>query len=210
MTTSSKTARWAKVPELIIRDDRLTCRQLRVLLALLLHKGKDSLVWPSRSTLAELTGFSENRISSITTDLEALGWLEKHGNGGRNRATRYRLKTPPNLGRDMTPPSPAKPTYQDAHSESLSDLGSCNAETLPNTDTGSLPDLGMGIEQNIGTDHLKQHTNQPAPLMSYEELMAATRGTSLKAHIALHEERMRLRQSLQGNQNGDADNVSAI
>ena len=82
------------LPPKVLLDDRLSLRHIRVLMALFLHRNlrTTNVVFPSRTRLAELTGYPETRISRITADLERLGWLEKSGKGGRSRATRYTLK----------------------------------------------------------------------------------------------------------------------
>lgn len=82
-------------PVEIVKDSRLTLRQTRILLALYYFRGDDTgLVWPKRKTLSKLTGLAETRISTITTELEKLGWLKKEGKGGFSKATTYTLTVP--------------------------------------------------------------------------------------------------------------------
>ena len=88
-------ARFAKIPELFIRDPRITLRDYKVYAALRLHANSDGgQCFPSRETIAELCGFWKTdadgrkvphvtRISQITANLERLGWLKRDGKGGR-------------------------------------------------------------------------------------------------------------------------------
>ena len=81
----------------IALDQRLTLRHVRVLIALFSFRSKTTnTVWPKRETLAARCGFPLTRISTITTELARLGWLEKVGSGGRSSPSRY-LLTVPNL-----------------------------------------------------------------------------------------------------------------
>lgn len=81
------------VPIEVIQDRRLTLEQIRVLVALLSFRNKvGDTVWPSRAAIAERTGMHPANISSATTALVALGWLEKDGKGGHSKATRYTIK----------------------------------------------------------------------------------------------------------------------
>lgn len=73
--------RHARLSESVIRDSRLSLRQLRVLAALMLHRRSDANVWPSRAALSEITGYAETRISQITKELVDLGYVVKHGGG---------------------------------------------------------------------------------------------------------------------------------
>ncbi len=97
MTKRIKTKRtFATVPLTLIADRRLGLRQLRTLLALFVHWNpkrteNKNQVWPARRTITRWTGYSESKISTLTTELEKLGWLEKKGNGGMSRAVRYTL-----------------------------------------------------------------------------------------------------------------------
>lgn len=102
--------------ELILYD--LTLRELKVLIALFSFRNKDTnLCYPSRKKLAERTGFSQNRISEISTDLQKKGFIKKTGNGGRSSPTHYQITLP-------------KP----------------GSETLPNSGSETLPKPGRGKE----------------------------------------------------------------
>lgn len=114
--------------DLILYD--LTLRELRVLIALFSFRNKDTnLCFPSRKKLAGRTGFSQNRISEISTGLQKRGFIKKIGNGGRSSPTHYQI-TLPDLG---TLPKP----------ETLPKTGS---KTLPNSGSKTLPKPGRGKE----------------------------------------------------------------
>ena len=86
---------FAMVPVEVIQDRRLTLEQMRVLIALLSFRNKaGDTVWPSRAAIAELTGVHTANISSATSALVQLGWLEKDGKGGYSKSTRYTIKVP--------------------------------------------------------------------------------------------------------------------
>ena len=76
----------------ILQDDRLTLRQIRVLMAILSWRKKNTNVSAiSREMIAERTGYQLSRISAITAELEKLGWIKKEGNGGRSKWIRYQI-----------------------------------------------------------------------------------------------------------------------
>lgn len=90
-----KRSPFAVVPLEVIADDRLSKIQLRVLLALLTFRNNGhDMVWPHRSTLAKRCGYSERVITRATTELCALGWLEKTGKGGFGKPCLYHLTVP--------------------------------------------------------------------------------------------------------------------
>lgn len=79
----------------ICLDDRLTKMQIKVLLALLSFRSKNTdTVWPKRETLSERCGYCPAVISRVTTQLVALGWLEKVGGGGYSKSCVYRITVP--------------------------------------------------------------------------------------------------------------------
>ena len=86
---------FALVPAEIIMDERLTLRQMKVLIALLTFRNRDTgLICPSRESISSRTGFPLSRISTITTELVSLGWLKKQGCGGRSMSCEYVFTTP--------------------------------------------------------------------------------------------------------------------
>jgi hypothetical protein len=94
--------RFCVLPIVVLRDHRLSARDLRVLIALHAYKDRGGQCWPSRSALAALTGLPERRVSNVTTRLAAFGWLNKLGNGGRSRACRYQLAIPETVTETVT------------------------------------------------------------------------------------------------------------
>ena len=83
------------VPIEIIQDPRLTKRQIKVLIALLSFRGKNtSTVWPSRDKLSQRCNMPVTRISQTTSELVELGWLIKEGKGGFSKSTRYQITVP--------------------------------------------------------------------------------------------------------------------
>ena len=96
-------AKWAKVPIEVLYDERLTKRQIKVLIALLSFKNqKTGRCQPKRRVLGERCGMDECRISTITGELVALGWLVKKGKGGFSKSTRYRVTIPTTLTEMVT------------------------------------------------------------------------------------------------------------
>ena len=70
------------LPYEVLKDDRLTLRHVRVLMALFSWRKKNTgLARVSRQMLADRTGYLITQISTITTELEQLGWISKIDNG---------------------------------------------------------------------------------------------------------------------------------
>jgi hypothetical protein len=83
------------VPIEIAFDKRLSLTHIRVLIALLSFRTRETdVIFPKRETLAIRCGLPLCKISTATTDLVGLGWLEKHGSGGRSSPTQYKVKVP--------------------------------------------------------------------------------------------------------------------
>jgi len=81
------------LPYEILSDDRLTLRQIRVLMAILSWRKKNTnLSRISREMISERTGYPLTRVSNITTQLEKLGWISKKGNGGKSQWCEYTIK----------------------------------------------------------------------------------------------------------------------
>ena len=154
------------MPLQVFQDKRLTLRQIKVLGVLLSFKSKKSeYVWPSREKISEICGLTTTRISTITTELSALGWLKKEGSGGRSRSTRYRIcipetvpelstvkgnKTVPNLGTDNG-------------NKTVPELGTVSQEmppeTVPELGTKTVPESGTGIELTSELTN-KEHSSE--------------------------------------------------
>lgn len=138
--------RFSILPIEVLRDTRLTLRDLRVLVALHAFKDRAGCCWPSRGRLAELTGLPERRITNVTTRLAALGWLSKEGNGGRSRACRYRLGMPETVTGTVTVSEETVPkSVTVSASETVTDLD----ETVTDSVTKTVTDLVTGIEQTM-------------------------------------------------------------
>lgn len=91
------------VPIEVWRDKRLTLEQIRVLGAILSFRAKDTnIVWPRRSEIAERSGMHPSNISTATSALVKLGWLEKDGRGGHSKATRYTIRVPDTVAHSAT------------------------------------------------------------------------------------------------------------
>lgn len=76
-------------------DGRLSKNDFRVLGAILSFRNKNTnLCWPKRGQISERCGLPVTRISTVTSRLVELGWLEKIGNGGCSRSTKYALTVP--------------------------------------------------------------------------------------------------------------------
>lgn len=83
------------MPVEVALDDRLTKMQLRVLIALLSFRAKNTdTVWPKRAQLSARCGYNERTISKVTSQLVKLGWLEKEGQGGYSQSSKYRITVP--------------------------------------------------------------------------------------------------------------------
>ena len=76
-------------------DDRLSKTDLRVMGAILSFRNRNTnLCWPKREQIAERCRLPLCKISTATTRLVELGWLEKLGDGGRSKPSHYRLIVP--------------------------------------------------------------------------------------------------------------------
>lgn len=86
------------IPNEVFQDTRLKPFQFKVLAGLYRFRNvKTDLAYPKRETLAQMQGCDPRSISRTTKELGELGWLTKIGNGGRSRATRYRMHVPKTL-----------------------------------------------------------------------------------------------------------------
>jgi hypothetical protein len=77
----------------VLRDWRLNPSDKIIYMALSGFTGKgQNTVWPRRSTLTQMTGIKENKVSVCTAKLAKVGWIVKSGNGGRNHSAFYELR----------------------------------------------------------------------------------------------------------------------
>lgn len=158
---------FAMVPVEVLSDKRLTLWHVKVLIALLSFRNKNSdTVWPGREALSErLGGMHVTNISKTTSELCDLGWLVKQGNGGNSRSARYKIVVPDlesaNVAESATNPNVAESTTR-------------TPQTVAESATPIVADSARGIEQTI------EHTiksNIPASGQAREALMK--RGVSV-------------------------------
>lgn len=109
------------LPLAALRDRRLTYRTLTVLGALCsFRQGSDDVsIIAGRDEIAERCRLHRSVISSATTELENLGWVEKVGRGGRSVKTTYRLTTPKTVADSATVTQPE--TVTDYVSKTVAD-----------------------------------------------------------------------------------------
>lgn len=83
------------VPIDVCSDDRLTKMQIKVLIALLSFRNKNTdTCFPKRKALSDRCGYTEQTISKVTKQLVDLGWLQKEGSGGYSSPCRYKITVP--------------------------------------------------------------------------------------------------------------------
>jgi len=111
----SASCRFAQTELAILAHPDLTGGETRVYSALAAHRNqKTGLAWPSRQTLAGITGYHPDYISRTCSKLAGLGLIERQQDGrGRGRTTRFRFplvdarKAGPNPHGDSVKPDPA-------------------------------------------------------------------------------------------------------
>ena len=138
------------MPVEIFMDDRLSKTDIRVLGAIMSWRNKDTnLCHPSREQISERCGLSASKISTATTHLSELGWLEKSGNGGRSMRCIYKFRVPdlslltvPELG--TVPESVTVPES--------------GTKTVPELGTKTVPESGRGKELKETKKKLKEIT----------------------------------------------------
>jgi len=156
------------VPIEISLDHRLSLIQTRVLIALFSYRNKSTgLASVRRSVLSQRCGYSLAKISTATSELVKLGWLQKSGNdGGCNRAAEYTI-TVPELG---TVPYPG----------TVPELGRGG---VPDSGRGGVPDSGtrkeqsieQNIEQSIEQNNNAREASPPALFTQPAKKIRATR-----------------------------------
>lgn len=149
---------FALVPVEVLADRRLTLEQMRVLVALLSFRARNTdLVWPGRDALGERAGgIHPANVSKATSALVELGWLEKDGNGGRSQSCCYRIIVP-NLEKLSTKP---ETLAESATSETVADSATRPPETLAESATKTVADSARGKEQT--TEHTNKSNIQSA------------------------------------------------
>lgn len=147
------------LPSAIGLDPRLSKRQLRMLIVLYSFRSETNgnVVWPSRGLLSELLGWDESRVSNVSRELVALGYLVKSGNGGRSRSVRYELTTP-----------------------DLETVTETVTKRVTETVTGGVTETVTGIEQT--KEQTKEHRGARAarrPALDWSGLPESARGEVL-------------------------------
>lgn len=90
---------FAIVPWKVAADGRLTSRELRVLIALLSFRARNTgLFFATREQIGERCGMRPGRVSTTTSSLADKGYIVKLGKGGRSMATRYEFTLPADVG----------------------------------------------------------------------------------------------------------------
>lgn len=157
---------FALVPVEVLADRRLTQEQMRVLIALLSFRAKNTdLVWPGRDALGERAGgMHPANVSKATSALVKLGWLEKDGNGGRSQSCCYRIIVPnlENLSIDEpetvadSATSPIETVADSARvsEKTVADSATHPPETVAESATKTVADSARGKEQT------SEHTNK--------------------------------------------------
>lgn len=159
---------FAQLPGEVLLDDRLTPTHVRVLIALYMHLNKKKdVVWPKRETLAKLTRLHESKISRATTELEALGWVTKVGNGGRSKSCSYQVHVPDHITSqfdvtvdergDIQAPKTLSESETVSKTETVSDLDQNPSRIGHET----LAKSARGIEQTMNRP--EQTINKPTP-----------------------------------------------
>ncbi len=149
------------VPIAVFADRRLTLWHMRVLIALLSFRNKNTdTVWPSRETLAERCGGMHlSNISKVTTELCELGWLTKEGTGGKSRTTRYKI-TVPDLQTVADYATVAEPA-------TVVKSTSKKSPTVAESATSTVAESARGIEHTI---EQTSRSNRPEDAHAHEKL----------------------------------------
>jgi len=147
-----------------LMDDRLSLRQIRVLMAILSwRKANTNLAAVSREMIAERTGYPVSRVSAITSELEQLGWIKKHGNGGRSRWSRYEISeiNPGTFGKRKetkknvnSPKETVTNSVTVTNSETVTDLGVNGYQNGNETVTNSVTPIDTVVNTKVNTEDI--------------------------------------------------------
>lgn len=129
------------IPFEVLSDERLTLRQIRVLMAIFSWRKKNTgLARVSRELLSERTGYPLSRISTITSELVDLGWIENVGNGGKSQWSEYRVKDVSNSQENG---------YQNGNGNQIGNGYQNGNETVTNSVTQTVTDSVRGIDTEV-------------------------------------------------------------
>ncbi|MBF0154959.1 MAG: helix-turn-helix domain-containing protein [Magnetococcales bacterium] len=140
-----------RIPWAILADRRLNLNDLRVLLVLYAYADASGVSRPTRATLATMTGLPASRISSVTSRLVTMGWLEKRSGSGKS-TTRYWLQPPTDSS--GLPKAPFLPTTAREASASravsaVTSVPDVDPDSLPSAQTSMEPDLQRTIQKIV-------------------------------------------------------------
>lgn len=144
---------FSMVPIEAARDHRLSASDYRVLIAILSFRKKNTdTAAVSREWLGQRAAYHPNSISRITKRLQALGWIEKTGDGGRCQWSEYRV-TVPDIPETLTEPVTV--------SENPNQPGQ---ETLTNPDRKPSPDWLGAIPTEKDRKEQKKRPRSRGPI----------------------------------------------
>jgi|GEM_PF-3442620 hypothetical protein len=148
------------LPPEIMTDDRLTLRQIRVLMAIFSwRKANTNLARISRQMIADRTGYPLSRVSTITTELENLGWVKKTGNGGKGQWTEYRVKELKNFKKTKVSNG-----TQNSNGTQFGNGYQNSNETVTNSVTQTVTNSVRGIDTAVNTGRVQvEKTNKVLP-----------------------------------------------
>ena len=160
-------------PREIIEDTRLTLWHIKVLLALYSFRNKNTdLVYPSRESITKRCGIRPNSISTTTSELVKLGWLEKTGMEGR-RAYRVTVPNFSTLQESCTLQESSTPNLQ----ESCSHKNTIEENPIKNPPTPQL--LGLDLET---WEEFRIHRKKiKKPMTEYAEKLMIKKLTKLQS-----------------------------
>lgn len=153
---------FALIPIEVIQDRRLTLEQTRVLVALFSFRNKNTdTVWPSRAAISERTGMHPANISTATTALVGLGWLQKSGDGGRSKATRYTITVPDiESVAEQATVSNMETVAESATVAERATVAESATQTVADSARGPVADSARGIEHT--NEHTSEQKKKPA------------------------------------------------
>ena len=160
-------------PREIIEDPRLTLWHIKVLLALYSFRNKNTdLVYPSRESITKRCGIRPNSISTTTSELVKLGWLEKTGMEGR-RAYRVTVPNFSTLQESCTLQESSTPNLQ----ESCTHKNTIEENPIKNPPTPQL--LGLDLET---WEEFRIHRKKiKKPMTEYAEKLMIKKLTKLQS-----------------------------
>lgn len=139
------------LPAEIMTDDRLTLRQIRVLMAIFSwRKTNTNLARVSRQMISDRTGYPLSRISTITTELESLGWIKKKGNGGKSQWVEYRVRELKNFKKTKKTKQNSN-DYQNGNGNQNGNGYQNGNKTVTNSVTQTVTKTVRGIDTGVNT-----------------------------------------------------------